>query len=198
MLAQKPAVTPPPPERRPLNRQPVLTDGVVRLRPLRAADRPALAAAASDPLIWAGHVDPERYGPTFARYFDDNLASGGALVIEDVASGAAIGQTRYQTLYTSHDGGVEVADVVEVGWTFLTRAYWGGTTNRRVKRLLVAHAAAVGRRVVLHIAAANGRSRAAAERLGGVILGEEAPVGWRSPKPDYTNYLLPAELEPPD
>lgn len=167
-----------------LDRQPTLTDGVVRLRPLRAEDRAAMRAAASDPEIWAGHPDRERWGPTFDAYFDDNLASGGALAVEDARTSEMIGHTRLAELPA-------VADAVEVGWTFLVRAHWGGATNRRVKDLLRAHAGAAGRRVVLHIDGSNGRSRAAAERLGGELLGADAPSGWRTAKPHYVSYALP-------
>ena len=107
----------------PFPRQPTLTAGHLRVRPLTAADRPALRAAAGDPLIWSQHNDPGRYGPTFDRYFDDNLASGGGLVIEDLDAGEVIGHSRYQLL-------PKADDVVEVGWTFLTRAYWGTGANR--------------------------------------------------------------------
>lgn len=171
----------------PLDRQPTLSDGVVELRPLRPEDRDALAGAASDPLIWAGHPDTERYGPTFPAFFAASLASGGGLVIAHVDNGELIGHTRVEPL-------PDADDAVEVGWTFLTRAHWGGATNRRVKRLLVAHAAAAGQRVVLHIAGENGRSRAAAERLGGTTLGADDPARWRSGKPHYVSVLLPEAI----
>ena len=168
----------------PFPRQPTLTAGHLRVRPLTAADRPALRAAASDPLIWAQHNDPGRYGPTVDRYFDDNLASGGGLVIEDLNWGEVIGHTRYQLL-------PDADDVVEVGWTFLTRAYWGTGANLTVKRLLVAHAAAHRRRVVLHIQRDNTRSRKAAEQLGGVLLTAGQHDNWQSKIADFTSYALP-------
>ena len=170
-----------------LDRQPTLRDDTVRLRPLRASDRDALRAAASDPLIWTQHIDPERHGPTFDRFFDANLASGGALIVELVATGEVIGHTRIEPM-------PDVDDAVEVGYTFLTRAHWGGPMNRHVKTLLVDYASAHGRRVVLHIAADNTRSRRAAERIGGRLLGAGEHVAWQSPKANYTSYLLPERL----
>lgn len=170
-----------------MTRQPTVTDAHVRLRPLTEADRPALRRAAADPLIWAQHIDPERHGPTFDRFFDANLASGGALVIEDIASGEVIGHTRFEFM-------PDVDDAIEVGWTFLTRAHWGTGTNKRVKALVVDYARAQGRRVVLHIAADNTRSRAAAERVGGRLLGAAEHAAWHSAKPNYTTYLLPERI----
>ncbi len=154
------SVTQSPPADAPaLDLQPTLADAHVRLRPLAGADRVALRRAAADPLIWEQHIDPERHGPTFDRFFDANLASGGALVVEDAASGEVIGHTRYEPL-----PGVD--DAVELGWTFL----------------------------VLHIAADNTRSRMAAGRIGGRLLGPGEHAAWQSTKPNYTSYLLPERI----
>ena len=164
--------------------QPTLADGRVRLRPLREADRLAVRAAAADPLIWEQHNDTSRYGPTFARYFDDNLASGGGLAIEDARSGQVVGLTRLQLL-----AGVD--DAVEVGWTFLRRDRWGTGDNRAAKRLLVEHAGQDSRRVLLFIYDRNLRSRRAAEKLGGRLVGADDPPGWHPRRSDRVVYVLP-------
>src|SRR5207237_1386378 len=60
--------------------QPVLEGELLTLRPLRADDFDALFAAASDPLIWEQHPASDRYTPqVFRAFFDESLASGGAL-----------------------------------------------------------------------------------------------------------------------
>ena len=169
--------------------QPSLVDDRVRLRPLREADRPAVRAAAADPLTWQQHNDTGRYGPSFERYFEDNLASGGGLAIEDARSGEVIGLTRLQLL-------TGVDDAVEVGWTFLRRDRWGTGDNRSAKRLLVDYAATHGRRVLLFIYEHNLRSRRAAEKLGGRLVGEGDPTGWLPTKPARVVYVLPQRLAP--
>jgi RimJ/RimL family protein N-acetyltransferase len=109
-----------------LDRQPVLEDERILLRPLRPDDWDALFAAASDPLIWQQHPAHDRWQePVFHAFFADALAQGGALVAIDKASGAVIGSSRYQGLEAA-DGGS-----VEIGWTFLARRFWGGTVNPR-------------------------------------------------------------------
>src|SRR4030095_5126596 len=51
--------------------QPVLRGSLVELRPLLRSDFDALFAAASDPLLWEQHPEPERYKrEVFERFFD--------------------------------------------------------------------------------------------------------------------------------
>jgi RimJ/RimL family protein N-acetyltransferase len=146
-------------------RQPVLTGPSIRLRPLRAGDRAALAAAASDPAIWAQHPEPDRFrDPAFSRYFEGGLASGGALAIEEAATGRVIGSSRY----ANHD---PAARAVEIGWTFLTRDHWGGATNGELKRLMLDHAFGHVDAVLFQVGDRNLRSRRAVEKLGAVPAG---------------------------
>ena len=146
----------------PLDRQPSLLDRFV-LRPLRADDFDALFAVAADPVIWAGHPAPDRWQPAvFRRFFDDALASGGALVVIDPLTGAMIGSSRYD--FTRVE-----ADEVEIGWSFLARAYWGGSANAAVKAMLLRHALAAVERVIFIVGEGNIRSRRAVEKIGGVL-----------------------------
>jgi RimJ/RimL family protein N-acetyltransferase len=55
---------------------------------------------------------------------------------------------------------------VEIGWTFLVRAHWGGTTNREVKRLMLEHALQSVDRVIFMVGVENYRSQRAVEKLG--------------------------------
>jgi RimJ/RimL family protein N-acetyltransferase len=88
---------------------------LVQLRPLRAGDFDALFAVASDPLIWEQHPASARYQPAvFRKFFDDGMASGGALLAIDRADGRVIGSSRY----FGYDAAV---GEVEIGWTFLAR-----------------------------------------------------------------------------
>jgi RimJ/RimL family protein N-acetyltransferase len=144
-----------------LDRQPVLEDERVRLRPLRADDWDALFAVASDPLIWAQHPAHDRWQePVFRAFFGDALAQGGALLAIDAKTGVVIGSSRYQGLEEA-DGGS-----VEIGWTFLARRYWGGTFNHAMKRLMLAHALASVAECRFLVGETNTRSRRALERIG--------------------------------
>jgi RimJ/RimL family protein N-acetyltransferase len=147
-----------------LDRQPVLEDDSVRLRPLRADDWDALFAVASDPLIWQQHPAHDRWQePVFRAFFEDALANKGALVAIDPAGGAVIGSSRYQGLTQANGGSVEI------GWTFLARSHWGGTTNHAMKRLMLAHALASVAEVRFVVGETNTRSRTALEKIGAVL-----------------------------
>jgi RimJ/RimL family protein N-acetyltransferase len=142
------------------DRQPTLAHPAVQLRPATTHDWPALFAAASDPGIWAGHPAHDRWQePTFRAFFEQGLASGGMLVAIEPGSDAIIGSSRY-------DLGRVAADEVEVGWTFLVRRHWGGTTNHAMKALMVGYALQQVERVVFVIGENNIRSRTAIARIG--------------------------------
>jgi RimJ/RimL family protein N-acetyltransferase len=146
-----------------LDRQPHLANANVILRPLSAADWPALFAAASDPQIWIGHPAHDRWQePVFRRFFDDGLASGGALVAIDPGSGAIIGSSRFD--FDRAEPGE-----VEIGWTFLARSHWGGATNAAMKAVMIDHAFKSLERVIFLIGETNLRSRRAMEKIGGVL-----------------------------
>jgi RimJ/RimL family protein N-acetyltransferase len=146
-----------------LDLQPTLRGELLELRPLRADDFDALFAVASDPLIWEQHPERNRYQETvFRAFFADALRSGGALVAIDRATGAIIGSSRYH-------GYDPAASVVEIGWTFLARACWGGRYNGEMKRLMLEHAFRSVSRVIFVIGPNNRRSRRAVEKIGGVF-----------------------------
>ena len=155
--------------------QPTLTDGAVRLRPLRAQDWGSLYAVARDPAIWAVHPSPDRWQEnSFREFFDLCLASSGTLVIEDALTGAVIGSSRYDRERAG-------AGEIEIGWTFLARERWGGPTNTAVKRLMIGHALPHYDRVIFLIGAANIRSRRALEKIGGTLTSRtlDMPIAGR-------------------
>ncbi len=100
----------------------------------------------------------------FAALFAESLASGGALTALDCKDGRIIGSSRFH----SYD---EEASEVEIGWTFLARAYWGGRYNGEMKRLMLRHAFRFVKRVVFLIGPQNVRSQKAVEKLGAVRAG---------------------------
>jgi len=142
--------------------QPTLTGELLELRPLRPDDFEELYRAASDPLIWEQHPEPTRHQrDVFQRYFDSAIESKGAFAVVDRKSGKIIGSSRYWNLED---------DEVEIGWTFLERAYWGGEYNREMKRLMLDHAFRFVGRVVFVVGEENLRSRKAVEKIGGTLL----------------------------
>jgi RimJ/RimL family protein N-acetyltransferase len=144
------------------DRQPTLSGELLELRPLRADDFEALFRVAADPLIWEQHPEPDRYREaTFRTFFEQALASGGALVAIDRATGNIIGSSRYH-------GYDPAGGVIEIGWSFLARPYWGGRYNGEMKRLMLDHAFRWVVRVIFIVGPENRRSQRAVEKIGGV------------------------------
>ena len=171
-----------------MNRQPVLTGERLLLRPLRADDWDALYAVASDPLIWELHPARDRWQePVFRAYFADALAHGGAVAVIDRASGVMVGSSRWQG-HDPADGGS-----VEIGWTFLARSHWGGSVNRELKRLMLAHALAAVARVDFRVGASNLRSRRAMEKIGGRLCDRVEPVEIAGTFVDHVIYEITRE-----
>jgi RimJ/RimL family protein N-acetyltransferase len=143
--------------------QPVLKGPLVELRPLRAEDRDALYAVASDPLVWEQHPARDRHEEAvFAEFFGESLASGGALLASEAATQRVIGSSRFH-------GYSRERSEVEIGWTFLARSHWGGDYNGELKRLMLRHAFRFVDCVVFFVSPQNLRSQRAMEKIGGVL-----------------------------
>jgi N-acetyltransferase len=146
-----------------LDLQPTLLGPVVQLRPLRASDFAALFAVASDPLIWEQHPARNRYQePVFREFFDQAMASGGALLVADATTQAVLGTSRFA-------GYLPGSSEVEIGWTFLARSCWGGPVNTALKALMLEHAFGSVESVVFTVGEMNFRSQRAVLKLGAVL-----------------------------
>ena len=144
--------------------QPTLTGTLIELRPLALTDFDALFAAASDPLIWEQHPEPNRHEKeVFLKFFDGAIASGGAFAVIDRHSGRIIGSSRYWNLNPA-------ASEVEIGWTFLEREFWGGPYNGELKSLMLRHAFRFVERVVFVVGEDNLRSQKALQKIGAELV----------------------------
>ncbi len=158
----------------PFDLQPTLQGKLLELRPLRSEDFDRLFAVAADPLIWEQHPASDRYQPSvFRQFFDEALASGGALVALDGSSGHVIGSSRF----TAYDA---ATSQVEIGWTFLARSHWGGAYNGEMKHLMLEHAFRFVNRVFFVIGIHNRRSQRALEKIGGVRVGSRPDANGHS------------------
>jgi RimJ/RimL family protein N-acetyltransferase len=146
--------------------QPQLHGRLIDARPLRADDFEALFAAASDPRIWEQHPERDRYKrEVFQTFFDGAMKSGGALAVIERNSGRIIGSSRYCDLRPDEGQ-------VEIGFTFLEKAFWGGEYNGELKKLMLDHAFQFVDRVAFVVGANNLRSKKALEKIGARRSGE--------------------------
>ncbi len=151
--------------------QPYLQNDLLLLRPLHGTDFDSLFAAASDPLIWEQHPQPNRYlKEVFKNFFEEALSSRGALLVLDRKNNSVIGTSRYYEV----DLGLKQ---VAVGYTFLTREYWGGAYNKELKRSMLENAFNYFDSVIFHIGQFNLRSQKAMLKIGGVREGERMSDG---------------------
>ncbi|MBL7662587.1 GNAT family N-acetyltransferase [bacterium] len=157
------------------NLQPTLTGNLIELRPLLEADFEALYQVASDPLIWEQHPSSDRYKENvFREFFQQGLASNGALIVIDRKNLEIIGSSRFF-------GYDPIDSRIEIGWTFLARSHWGGTYNRELKTLMLSHAFQFVEKVIFLIGPNNMRSRKAIQKIGASYLGKQVdPKGKES------------------
>jgi RimJ/RimL family protein N-acetyltransferase len=133
------------------------------VRPIVPADWEEMYAAAADPEVWALHPARERYkAEVFREFFDGALKTRAAFSFVDRKTGKVIGSSRYY-------GYDPKKREIEIGWTFLARAYWGGSINAEIKRLMLDHAFTFVDTVVFWVGETNWRSQRAMEKIGGVL-----------------------------
>lgn len=161
--------------------QPTLIGPRILIRPVTAADWPQMFAAASDPEIWAVHPARNRYQePVFRDFFDAALASGSAFAFVNRQTDTVVGSSRYY----EHD---PAKSEIEIGWTFLARAFWGGSYNAEIKKLMLDHAFTFVNTVIFWVGETNWRSQRAMEKVGGV---RRAGVFTRSPGPPSPHVIF--------
>ena len=159
--------------------QPTLKGSLLVLRPLAPEDFAPMFQAASDPRIWEQHPEPDRYTRVvFEKFFAGALASKGAFAVIESTSGRLIGSSRYCNLNS-------LQSEVEIGWTFLERAFWVGSYNRELKSLMLGHAFRFVERVVFVVGENNLRSQKALQKIGARFLKKA-----ESPAPDGTANLV--------
>lgn len=147
-----------------VNLQPTLENELVTVRPLQIGDFEELYKVASDPKIWELHQNSDRHEPSvFKEFFKGAIDSKGAFVIIDKVSNRIIGSSRYKLSESSNQA-------VEIGWTFLSRDYWGGVYNKSFKSLMIAHAFQYFDYVLFNVDKNNFQSQRAVRKLGGILI----------------------------
>ena len=164
--------------------QPHLRGELIELRPVAPEDWNNLFAVASDPLIWEQHPESDRYKEeVFKIFFREALESGGAFVVIDKKAQQIIGSTRYY-------GYDAEKSEIEIGWTFLTRKYWGGRYNREMKQLMLSHAFKFVENVVFFVGVKNFRSQKAMEKIGAIRSGMVTRAYGNHPPALNVKYLI--------
>jgi RimJ/RimL family protein N-acetyltransferase len=172
-----------------MNTQPILNGNLIELRPLKQTDYIDLLLAASDPLIWELHPQPDRYKPEiFKAFFEEAMKCNGAMVIVDKENSKIIGTSRF------YDYSKENSSVV-IGYTFLSRKYWGGVFNYELKKLIINYALQFVKTTYFHVGLGNLRSQKAMVKIGGINTGiQEISISYGPPKKSYV-YKIESPLD---
>lgn len=163
------------------NIQPTLENELVKIVPLQDDDFERLYEVASDPLIWEQHPNKNRYQRgVFETFFKGAMESRGAFLVIAIATGKIIGSSRYYDFDAAHNS-------IVVGYTFISRDYWGNGYNKALKQLMFDYAFGFVDKIILHIGATNYRSQKAAEKLGAKKI-DEIEVAYYG-EPAKTNFV---------
>lgn len=164
--------------------RPVLTDGIVLLRPLKSSDFDILYSVASDPEIWLQHPNPDRWKKeVFLNFFEGALSSNGAFLVTEAETGKVVGSTRFYDFDPQRKS-------IFIGYTFLGRAYWGRGYNKSIKLLMLRHIFNYSDRVYFHVGVTNYRSRRAMEKLGAEMIRNIEVAYYGEPPKVNVEYLI--------
>jgi RimJ/RimL family protein N-acetyltransferase len=152
--------------------RPVTLEGrLVRLEPLATDHLADLAQVAFDPDLWGWTLAQPTDEAKLREWLETalrNQAAGTELPFAtiDVASGRAIGSTRFLSIVPEHRR-------LEIGWTWVGREFQRSGANREAKLLQLTHAFETlgANRVEFKTDSRNERSRAALLGIGATFEG---------------------------
>jgi len=152
--------------------RPVVLEGSrIRMEPLREDHLADLALVAFDLPIWQWTIMGPQDEAGLRRWVETALANQAAgterpFATIDIASGRAIGSSRYMSIVPEHRR-------LEIGWTWVATAFQRTGTNREAKLLQLTHAFETlgANRVEFKTHARNERSRNALAGIGATFEG---------------------------
>jgi len=152
--------------------QPAVLEGRrVRLEPLRRDHLADLSLVAFDPALWRWTIARPQDDAGLERWLETALANARAgtecpFATIDLASGRAIGSTRFMSIVPEHRR-------LEIGWTWVGTAFQRTGANREAKLLQLTYAFEVlgANRVEFKTHARNERSRTALAGIGATFEG---------------------------
>jgi N-acetyltransferase len=144
-----------------------LKNEMVELIPLQESDFDRLFEAASDPLVWEQHPNPNRYKKEiFSNFFDGAILSKGAFIVLDSKTNHVVGSSRFYDFDAENKS-------VKIGYTFIARKFWGQNINKNMKLLMINHAFEKLDKVLFEIGENNFRSQKAIEKIGASKIGNQ-------------------------
>lgn len=149
-----------------MNLQPTISNELITIKPLQENNFESLFTIASDQLLWEQHPNNDRYKKeVFQLFFENAIQSKGAFIVINNKTNEIIGSSRYYEFN-------EVEKSIVIGYTFISRAFWGKNYNSSLKELMINYAFQFVNKVYFHVGETNYRSQKAVEKLGAIKIGE--------------------------
>lgn len=161
----------------------VLENKLLKIRLLENGDLEPLYDVAKDPMIWEQHPCKRYLRSEFAKFFIESIESKGALVVFDKTTGKIIGSSRFKKVAGFKEG-------VEIGWTFLSRKYWGGEYNKMVKDLMIEYAFRFVDNIIFYVDKDNIRSQKAVQKIGGRKITDTEYEKLPQTSPDNITFII--------
>jgi RimJ/RimL family protein N-acetyltransferase len=163
---------------------PTLSNKLVSISAIQKEDFEELYQSASDPEIWENHPSYDRYKrEVFQSFFDGAMDSIGGIVIREQATNKIIGSSRFNQI-------PDREDIVEIGWSFLAKAYWGGKYNRAFKSLMIDYGLKRYTDILFYVDVDNIVSQNAMNKLSATRYGPEGTEHLPSKKPTHLIYVI--------
>jgi N-acetyltransferase len=167
--------------------QAALEDELIIMQPLHEQDFEKLYEAASDPLIWEQHPNPDRYQKeVFRNFFKGAMESKGAYIVYNKLTNEVVGSSRFYDYN-------EASKSVLIGYTFIQRKFWGKGYNPVMKALMMNHAYQLVDKIYFHVGAINVRSQIAMGRIGGQEVREIEVAYYGEPTKINKEYVISKE-----
>lgn len=142
-----------------------LENEITKLIPLEEKHFEALFEAASDPLIWEQNPVKDRFQKEGFKTFFNIVMTKNPFLIIDKETNEIIGTTSF------YDYNPEKSNI-GIGYTFITRKYWGTPYNKSIKKLLIDYAFEHVDSVLFHVGSENFRSQKAVLKLGATKIND--------------------------
>ena len=133
----------------------------LRLFQARNSDFEKLYLVAKNPSIWEQHPESDRWKRSkFSLFFKNGLANDfGLLIVFDKRVDKFIGSTRFYGYDKNNNA-------IRVGFTFISKDYWGTLVNFHIKKMMLDYAFNFVDNIFFDIGVNNIRSRKAIEKIG--------------------------------
>ena len=139
-----------------------LEDDTIKLLQTEESHFGEMYEVAKDPLLWEQHNEDRWRKEIFLKFFEKGLKNeNGLLTIIDKKNNAIIGSTRFYPHKQK----------LSIGYTFISRKYWGTSVNFQIKKLMLDYAYQFTDEIYFHVWDNNFRSQKAVQKLGAEYFG---------------------------